>query len=445
MKTIRPTINLLKLSWEKPFKREGKENFPFHRLHRFVLYALFIFCINLIPPFGATTGSSQGMSVNATGATPDNSSMLDVSATDKGLLIPRMTTTQRNAIASPAHSLMIYNLTTDCLELYNASSSIWVSIGCTGCQLPGSFTATTATNITGTSFDANWTASTGATNYYLDVAIDTAFTTFVTGYNNLSVGNVITYSVDTNLACATTYYYRLRAENSCGTSINSNIITLTTPSCVCTVTCGTQSFACTNINVGTMITSAPGGQLMTAPGGNEKYCYNDILANCTTYGGMYEWDEAMDYASSINCDPCGSSGVQGICPAGYHMPTDLEWSRYEYCLESTISPTGGTTLATFQTVAGWRGTNSAAGPGAKMKDDVTWNGTNTSGFKSVPAGYRYGGTGSFLNLTSFSYHWSATEISAANAWYRRSYSSESRSNRVDINKPFGFSVRCLQD
>jgi hypothetical protein len=70
----------------------------------------------------------------------------------------------------------------------------------------------------------------GATTYYLDVATDVGFTSFVPGYNNLNVGNVTSYNV-TGLNCGTTYYYRVRAGNSCGTSPNSNSISVTTGGC----------------------------------------------------------------------------------------------------------------------------------------------------------------------------------------------------------------------
>jgi Peptidase family C25/Propeptide_C25/Concanavalin A-like lectin/glucanases superfamily/Domain of unknown function (DUF2341) len=96
-------------------------------------------------------------------------------------------------------------------------------------QLPAPV-ATAATNVQATSFSANWNAVEGATAYYLDVSTDINFGSFVTGYNNLNVGNVLTYSVDTNLTVNTTYYYRVRAYNANGTSGNSNTISLTTVS-----------------------------------------------------------------------------------------------------------------------------------------------------------------------------------------------------------------------
>jgi len=308
--------------------------------------------------------------------------------------------------------------------------------------IPSAPTANAATGIAATAFNANWTASGGATTYYLDVATDAGFTAFVTGYNNLNVGNVTTYTVNTNLACATTYYYRLRAGSSCGTSSNSGSNTITTGSCSPAPSCGTQVWNAAAINVGTRINGAPAGQNMTAPGGDQKYCLNDVEANCTTYGDLYEWGEAMNYAAGTNCDPCGGGGVQGICPAGYHMPTDLEWSRYEFCLESTIAPTGSTTLATFQTATGMRGSTTTAGPGAKMKDNVTWNGTNASGFTVLPAKYRH--TNSAFSGSVTANILSATDAGAT-VWYRY-FDSPNNTGRYQMaDKFYGLTVRCLQN
>lgn len=169
-------------------------------------------------------GFSQGTAINANGANPDNSALLDLSSTTQGFAMPRMTTAQRNAISSPVHALQIFNTTTDCYEGYNANISQWVSFGCIGCQLPGAFSALSATNIALTSFTANWNASAGATSYRLDVATDTNFTNFVAGYNNLNVNFVTSYNV-TGLG-ANTYYYRLRAVNICGTTTNSNRVSV---------------------------------------------------------------------------------------------------------------------------------------------------------------------------------------------------------------------------
>ncbi len=92
--------------------------------------------------------------------------------------------------------------------------------------------AANASNITCTSFDANWAASLGATIYYLDVSTDALFSTFVGTYTNLNVGNVLTYPV-TGLTANTTYYYRLRASDGSATSSHSNTISVITASCSC--------------------------------------------------------------------------------------------------------------------------------------------------------------------------------------------------------------------
>jgi len=192
----------------------------------------------------------------------------------------------------------------------------------------------------------------------------------------------------------------------------------------------------------------------------EKYCYNNTPANCLTYGGLYQWAEAVQLPYSNNstavgtqpwmtCDPCGSGGRQGICPVGYHIPTDLEWSRYEWCVENNIAPAGGTSLHIFQTGTGLRGsTSSTAGVGAKLKasssNSPSWDGTNASGFTALPGGYRYFNNG-FDHFGSHAHFWSATEFSAPLAWRRILSTGDWQSLRGNTGKSHGFSVRCLKN
>ena len=57
----------------------------------------------------------------------------------------------------------------------------------------------------------------------------------------------------------------------------------------------------------------------------EKYCFGNLSASCTTlgYGGLYQWDEAMQYVTT--------PGTQGICPTGWHIPTIEEFEILSNC------------------------------------------------------------------------------------------------------------------
>src|SRR5207253_1278737 len=79
-----------------------------------------------------------------------------------------------------------------------------------------------ATNVTFSSFTANWSSVNGASDYRLDVSTCYSFTTYVPGYQDLDVGNMTSYNV-TGLSAQTRYYYRVRAYNGCDTSPNSNV------------------------------------------------------------------------------------------------------------------------------------------------------------------------------------------------------------------------------
>ena len=58
----------------------------------------------------------------------------------------------------------------------------------------------------------------------------------------------------------------------------------------------------------------------------EKYCYNNEPDSCTKYGGLYQWNEMMQYTTQ--------QGAQGICPPGWHLPTDEEWKVLEGAVDS---------------------------------------------------------------------------------------------------------------
>ena len=185
-----------------------------------------------------------------------------------------------------------------------------------------------------------------------------------------------------------------------------------------TVTIGTQVWMVENLkttkyNDGTtipLVTDSTAWPNLTTPG----YCWynNDEAAYKTTYGALYNW-------YTVNTGK--------LCPSGWHVPTDAEW----------------TTLTTYL------GGESVAGGKLKETGTTHWQSpnegaTNERGFNALPAGSRdYSGTFGYVGTNG--YWWSSSEYTASNAWYRSLYYYNISVLRFYTNKHYGFSVRCLRD
>ncbi len=172
-----------------------------------------------------------------------------------------------------------------------------------------------------------------------------------------------------------------------------------------TVQIGNQCWLKENLDVGTRI---DGSLNQTNNGGSneiEKYCYDDDDANCTTYGGLYQWNEAMQYVTT--------EGTQGICPSGWHIPTLAEFTT----LKSEVSDDGNALKA---------------------------GGTNTSGFSALLAGNR-NDNGLFGGLEGIAYFWSSTEYDEPSVYNLHLTGNNSSITLSENQKINGFSVRCLKD
>jgi uncharacterized protein (TIGR02145 family) len=133
--------------------------------------------------------------------------------------------------------------------------------------------------------------------------------------------------------------------------------------------------------------------------GGRSWYNNDSTTYENPYGNLYNW-----YAVADN---------RGLCPNGWHVPTDAEW----------------TILITYL------GGESVAGEKMKSTGITYWSsqsaGTdNSSGFSALPGGYR-NVDGSFSYFRNIAFFWSATEIDSDNAWYRNLYNNFSSVNRHD--------------
>ena len=304
-----------------------------------IFFYLIIFSIYLL---NAPHSFSQGIGVNNTGNPPDNSSALDIDGANnltnaKGLLIPRMTTTERNTITAPIpESLLIFNTSTRCFEAYNSLILQWVSIRCLGCLLPEYFNAGDATNVLATSFSANWSSSAGATYYLLDVSDNSTFSSFVSGCggspcNSFNVGNTNTYSV-TGLSSGITYYYRIYAANACGITVPSNVInTCATPPTDVTAT-ATPNPVCLGATL-TLNGSATNATSWSwsGPNGFSSTMQNPTVANMSSAtAGVYTLtaSNSVGPATPVNTASVSLITIPGTPTAGTHVATitQITWN-----------------------------------------------------------------------------------------------------------------------
>jgi uncharacterized protein (TIGR02145 family) len=144
------------------------------------------------------------------------------------------------------------------------------------------------------------------------------------------------------------------------------------------------------------------------------YCwYNNDAAYKATYGALYNW-----YTVSTG----------NLCPTGWHVPTDAEWTTLTNYFLGGESVAGGKLKETGTTH--WANPNTGA--------------TNETGFTALPGGYR-SPDGAFCCIGSYGKWWSALGSDASEAWVRYLSNSFSGVSRSLFNKNYGLSVRCLKD
>ncbi|MDR0983137.1 MAG: hypothetical protein LBM07_07875 [Culturomica sp.] len=250
----------------------------------------------------------------------------------------------------------------------------------------------------------------------------------------------------TGLTEGNTYYVRAYATNSKGT-VYGNQVSFDFSNCVDftdsrdgqiypIVRIGTQCWMSKNMNVGTRVAGSNYTTHQTA--GIQKICYLDDESNCTTYGGLYSWDETVngENSGSIKYVSGSSTVIQGICPDGWHVPSDAEFKTLEMELGMTESQADGEYD---------RGTDE----GRELKSTNLWeyyssfvSGTNTSGWDGRPGGYRSQSGGTF-NTVGTNGSWWSSSVNYSAAWIRSLSFGTAKVNRFYNQKSYGYSVRCL--
>jgi len=204
-----------------------------------------------------------------------------------------------------------------------------------------------------------------------------------------------------------------------------------------TVVIGTQTWMARNLNYNASGSKCYGeGGTVFVDGVYIKLSNTEIQANCGKYGRLYDWAMAMNLPSNCNstrCTPLVSTKYQGICPSGWHIPSNDEWEELKSYVESE------------------NGCRSCAGKHLKSKSD--WkdggNGLDTYGFSALPGGN--GSDSSFFRIGNSGYWRTATELGSDLTFYQFMYFYGDGVYRIsgddsdsDSKSPL-LSVRCLQD
>jgi len=230
----------------------------------------------------------------------------------------------------------------------------------------------------------------------------------------------------TGLSPNTLYYVRAYATNSTGTAYGNQVsfttASITNPVDVdgntyTTVTIGSQVWMKENLKTtryrnGAVIPTGLSDSQWQNTNSGAYAIYDNNAANNDTYGKLYNWFAVTD--------------SRNLCPTGWHVPSDAEWTTLENFL-------GGVNVA-----------------GGKMKAvSSLWTSPNTgatdeSGFSGLPGGCRFY-LGSYFGVGNYGYWWSSTESSTTYAWGRGLGYVSGGSNRSYYYEPYGFGVRCLRD
>ncbi|MCQ2279607.1 MAG: T9SS type A sorting domain-containing protein [Bacteroidales bacterium] len=205
-----------------------------------------------------------------------------------------------------------------------------------------------------------------------------------------------------------------------------------------TVQIGNQCWMKENLRTTMYADETSISQGSTASTGTAYWYYpNNSSSDTSTYGLLYNWAAVMRNLSSSTSNP---SGIQGICPNGWHVPSDAEWTQLtDYVSSQSQYRCSGGTSSIAKALASTTGWNSSTNTCAVGNNPSS---NNATGFGAFPAGLY---NGSYFNFGDTAFFWSTTEDNSDRAYDRELYSSTTGVYRDDNVKHRAYSVRCVRD
>jgi hypothetical protein len=392
---------------------------------------------------GATGG---GVGINITGATPANSAVLDVKSSNKGLLIPRISDAQRDAILSPAQGLIIYNIDHKHIESWSSSAWYeWVfyppsapTAGNNGPVCVGSALSLTASTIPGATY--SWTGPNGFNSTLQNPTIS----------GSATLGMAGTYNVTATVGGCT--------SSAGSTSVTINAQPATVSVATAGTYCGSTSLSASGGSPGTIywentsptgISTSSGSPQTVSTVGTNTYYYGSVNAGCWTYGSaevtitpLVGNDQQQSDFTRNDCGPCPSCSYSYECGYWYDCgywyydgEDQLQWQDQSCFQDETCTATdyyiGSTVTYTIPANTYWECDKGTANSDATS--DVAANGqtyANSHGSCSCtvspPAAVSISGGGSQCN---------AANLTASGGSGGTMYYQGTTSGGISINSP----------
>jgi uncharacterized protein (TIGR02145 family) len=214
---------------------------------------------------------------------------------------------------------------------------------------------------------------------------------------------IITYSYTNVALCSASKTKTIVVQSASSFTCGNNLTDIRDGKVYPTIQFGSQCWMASNLNYGNRVPSTEHQRDNCTP---EKYCYNELTANCEQRGANYQWDELMRYDDT--------PGLQGFCPPGWHVPTEAEWNTL---------------------FANW--TNNAFA-GAPLKY------SGYSGFNALLSGVRHLNVQwDYQNVATF--FWSSTPYGAYKAWAHGMNDYDPSVAAYPSSRVNAFSIRCIKD